>query len=119
MENLPSRSRNRSSSGAKQQDFIVKQEDTLLEFSTIPLGQAESDSISPVVASGFQGKEIHSMGTVMEGPREDCLELIKDCIREALEDVPRLSASIRLDIRPGHTGRIQANVRSVEDKLAS
>lgn len=104
----------------------MKSEDTLVEFSVIPVGHIESDSISPTVAKVAKHikrsnlpSEIHSMGTVLEGPLEECLDLIKECVREALEDVPRVSASIRLDVRPGHPGRMQASVRSVEEKLAS
>lgn len=103
----------------------MKKEDTLVEFSIIPVGQNQSDSISPTVAkvarrikSSNMPNEIHSMGTVVEGQLDDCMDLIKDCVRDALEDVTRVTASIRLDVRPGHAGRIQASVRSVEEKIA-
>lgn len=104
----------------------MKQEDTLIEFSIIPMGHSESDSISPTVAKVADRvkrsnlpSEIHSMGTVVEGSLEECLDMIKSCVREALEDVPRVTASIRLDIRPGHLGRMRESVRSVEEKMAS
>lgn len=104
----------------------MKQENTLIEFSIVPVGHSDSDSISPTVAKVADrvkrsnlASEIHSMGTVVEGPLEECLDLIKDCVREALDDVPRVTASIRLDVRPGHPGRMRESVRSVEEKMAS
>lgn len=102
----------------------MKDKDTLVEFSVVPIGHSETDSIGQTVAkvvkrvkdSGL-ANETHSMGTVVEGGIDQCLDLVKECIGEALKEVPRVTASIRLDVRPGHPGRIEANVRSVEEKL--
>lgn len=98
-------------------------QDTLIEFSVIPIGQNENDSIAPTVAhvvkrvktSGLPS-QVHSLGTVVEGGLDECIDLLKDCLRDALKDAPRVTASVRLDIRPGHPGRIEASVRSVEEK---
>lgn len=101
----------------------MKPEDTLIEFNVIPVGHIENDSISPIIAkvvrkvktSGLPN-EIHSMGTVVEGRLDECLDLVKECIREALKETPRVTASVRLDVRPGHAGRMESSVRSVEEK---
>lgn len=101
----------------------MKEEDTLIEFSIIPVGQNETDSISPTVAKVVKrvktaglASEVHSMGTVVEGRLDQCLDLLKDCVRDALQEAPRVTASIRMDVRPGHSGRIESNVQSVEEK---
>ena len=57
------------------------------------------------------------MGTVVEADLDRCLELVKECIRETLREAPRVTASVRLDVRPDHAGRIQASVKSVEEKI--
>lgn len=101
----------------------MKPEDTLIEFNVVPIGNATNDSISPTVAkvvkhvkqSGLPS-EIHAMGTVVEGCLDECLELVKTCVREVLKEAPRVSASVRIDVRPGHSGRIEGSVRSVEEK---
>lgn len=98
-------------------------EDTLIEFSITPVGDS-SDSMSPVIAkvadrvrgSGMPN-EVHAMGTVVEGQLDDCLDLLKQCLREAMEDKSRLTATVRLDLRPGHSGRIKGSVESVAEKL--
>lgn len=104
----------------------MKESDTLVEFSIVPIGHTEHESTSQTVAKVAKlikhsplSSEIHSMGTVIEGPLDECMDLLKNCLREALTDVPRVTASINIDVRPGHPGRIQGNVRSIEEKLAS
>jgi uncharacterized protein (TIGR00106 family) len=98
-------------------------EDTLVEFSISPLGVG--DSVSPYVArcvkrieaSGLQ-HELHSMGTIVEGSLDECFDLIKTCIREVSKDSSRVTASIKLDLRPGKRGRIQSKVESVRKILS-
>lgn len=94
-----------------------------MEFSIVPI-HTETDSISTTVARVAQvvrqsslPHEIHAMGTIAEGDLDSCLDLVKDCLREALQDVSRVTASVRLDVRPGHAGRLQRSVQSVEEKL--
>lgn len=99
-------------------------EDTLLEFSIIPMGGNGTDSISPTVTKAVKRiktsglpSETHAMGTLVEADLNQCLDLVKACIRDALGEVPRVTASIRLDVRPGHSGRIHASVQSGEEKF--
>lgn len=100
----------------------MQTEDTLLEFSVTPVGHNPTDSIRPTIAkvvkkvktSGLPN-EIHAMGTVVEGELDACLDLVKECVREVLKEGPRVSATVRLDVRPGHPGRMEASVKSVEE----
>src|SRR5690625_1187588 len=102
----------------------MKNENTLLQLSVVPLGKADSDSVSPVVAKTVQkirdsglSTETHSMGTIIEGPLDDCMELIKNCLRDIAKESPRVIASIRIDFRPGHENRMKKNVASVEREI--
>lgn len=98
-------------------------EETLIEFSITPIGGDDSTSISPVVTRAVErvktsglSHEVHAMGTIVEGQLEDCLALVRECVRDALRESPRVAASVRLDVRPGHTGRIEQNVKSVKQQ---
>lgn len=102
----------------------MTQENALIEFSIVPLGKADSDSVSPVVAKAVKliresplPTETHSMGTLVEGPLDDCMELVKNCLREVVKENPRVIASLRIDFRPGHSNRMKKNVDSVERKI--
>jgi uncharacterized protein (TIGR00106 family) len=99
--------------------FRWMKEDTLVEFSITPLGVGES--VSKYVArcteriqkSGLPN-ELHAMGTIVEGSLDECFDLIKGCIRDVLKDSPRVTAAVKVDVRPGKTGRIRAKVEAVE-----
>jgi uncharacterized protein (TIGR00106 family) len=94
-------------------------EDTLVEFSISPLGAGES--VSPYVARCVQkiqksglDHELHSMGTIVEGSLDECFDLIKGCMRDVLKDNSRVTAAIKVDLRPGKRGRIQSKVEAVK-----
>ena len=106
----------------------LKVRDTLAEFSITPLGAPPSPTggVSNFVAHITRGirasgldNELHSMGTIIEGTLEECLDLIKQSIEATLAaGAPRASVAIKMDVRPGHTGRIRGKVESVQKKLA-
>ena len=98
------------------------QEDTLVEFSITPLGVGESVSsyvarCSRLVKQSGLSNELHAMGTIIEGNLDECFDLIKSCIRDVLQDTPRVTAAIKVDVRPGKRGRIRAKVEAVEKIL--
>ncbi len=96
--------------------------DTLMEFSVMPLGAGESIStpiakvVSKVRDSGLP-HQVQPMGTVVESELDACLDLIRASAHEVLQHAPRTMINIRLDIRPGHEGRIQHNVDVVQAKV--
>lgn len=97
-------------------------EDTLLEFSVVPLGIAGSLSAHVARATRIVQKsglpnELHSMGTLVEGDLDRCLDVVKAAVRELLRDSTRVSATIKLDVRPGHRERLRGKVASVERRL--
>lgn len=101
--------------------------DTLVEFSITPLGAPPSPTggvsefvarVTRVVQASGLENELHSMGTIVEGTLDECFELIKQGIRETIKTgAPRASVAIKMDVRPGHTGRIRGKVDSVREKL--
>jgi uncharacterized protein (TIGR00106 family) len=94
----------------------------LLEFSIIPLGQAESVSshvarcVDIVDRSGLE-YGVHAMGTVVEGELDQLLDLLRDCFEELRTDCDRITCTAKFDDRVGSSGRLASKVHSVEEKL--
>ncbi len=94
----------------------------LLEFSVSPLGAGESVSpyvaraVELVAASGLDYR-LHAMGTIVEGELAQVLDLMKRCIEVVAADCSRVTCSAKLDYRLGASGRLNAKVQSVADKL--
>ena len=94
----------------------------LLEFSMFPLDKG--DSLSPFVArsldiidrSGLDYR-CHAMGTILEGEFDRVMEVVKQCFETMAGDCDRVECSIKLDYRKGRSGRLEAKVASVEQKL--
>lgn len=95
----------------------------LLEFSVTPLNRGESVSsyvarcVELVVASGLDYR-LHAMGTIVEGELSTVLDLMRRSIEAVAQDCDRVTCAAKLDFRRGHSGRLDAKVRSVVEKLA-
>ena len=94
----------------------------LLEFSVSPLGAGES--VSPIVARCLQIVEesglpyqLHAMGTLVEGELEAVMDVMRRCVEAVAADHNRVTCTAKLDLRRGHSGRLQAKVASVERQL--
>lgn len=94
----------------------------LLEFSVTPMGTGES--VSPAVARCLEiversglAYQLHAMGTLVEGDLETVLGVMRQCIEAVAADCNRVTCTAKLDLRRGHSGRIQAKVASVERHL--
>jgi uncharacterized protein (TIGR00106 family) len=61
--------------------------------------------------------QLHAMGTLVEGELGQVLDVMKRCIEATVADCPRVTCTAKLDYRRGHSGRLQAKVASVEQKL--
>ncbi|GAB6166466.1 MTH1187 family thiamine-binding protein [Thermostilla marina] len=94
----------------------------LLEFSMYPLDKGES--LSPYVArsldiidqSGLE-YQCHAMGTTLEGEFDQVMEVVRRCFERMSQDCNRIECIIKIDYRAGKSGRLQAKVASVEEKL--
>ena len=94
----------------------------LLEFSMLPLGKGESvsehvaRSLEIVEQSGLDYR-LHAMGTILEGEWDEVFGVVKKCFERMSQDCDRITLTIKADWRRGHSGRLEAKVRSVEEKL--
>lgn len=94
----------------------------LLEFSMSPLGKGESvgkyvaRSLDIIDKSGVAYR-LNPMGTVLEGEWEEVVSVVQRCYERMKKDCNRISCTIKIDYRKGHSGRLQSKVASVEKKL--
>lgn len=94
----------------------------LLEFSLAPLGKQESvseyvaQSLAIVQESGLDYR-LHAMGTILEGEWDEVMGVVKKCFDALVPHASRITCTMKLDYRAGATGRLDAKVQSVQDKL--
>ena len=94
----------------------------LLEFSMSPLGKGESvgmyvaRSLDIIDKSGVDYR-LNPMGTVLEGDWEDVFTVVRQCFDRMRKDCNRISCTIKVDYRKGHSGRLSSKVVSVEKQL--
>ena len=94
----------------------------LLEFSMSPLGKGESvggyvaRSLDIIDKSGVDYR-LNPMGTVLEGDWDKVFDVVRRCFERMRKDCSRISCTIKVDYREGHTGRLQAKTSSVEKRL--
>ncbi|HXX75968.1 MAG TPA: MTH1187 family thiamine-binding protein [Nitrospiraceae bacterium] len=94
----------------------------LLEFSMSPLGKGESvgkyvaRSLDIIDKSGVDYR-LNPMGTVLEGEWDDVFRVVRQCYERMKRDCSRISCTIKVDYRKGHSGRLSSKVASVERHL--
>ena len=94
----------------------------LLEFSMSPLGKGESvskyvsRSLDIIDKSGVPYR-LNPMGTVLEGEWDEVFGVVRKCYERMRKDCNRVSCSIKVDYRKGHSGRLVSKVASVEKTL--
>ncbi|MEC4890000.1 MAG: MTH1187 family thiamine-binding protein [Nitrospira sp.] len=94
----------------------------LLEFSMSPLGKGESvgkyvsRSLDIIDKSGVEYR-LNPMGTVLEGEWDEVFGVVKKCYDRMRKDCGRISCTIKVDYRKGHSGRLVSKVASVEKQL--
>ena len=94
----------------------------LLEFSMSPLGKGESvskyvsRSLDIIDKSGVPYR-LNPMGTVLEGEWDEVFDVVRKCYERMKKDCNRISCSIKVDYRKGHSGRLVSKVASVERTL--
>jgi uncharacterized protein (TIGR00106 family) len=94
----------------------------LAEFSIWPMDKGESVSeyvaraIDIVDRSGLAYK-LGPLGTCIEGEWPDVMRVIEECYEALAKDCNRISCTVKMDWRKGRSGRIDAKVRSVEERL--
>ena len=96
----------------------------IVAFSVTPIGIGEdvgaavAEAVRVVRASGLPN-ETDAMFTVLEGEWDEVMSVVKRAADAVLAIAPRVSISLKADIRPGVTNAITAKVASIEAHLAS
>lgn len=94
----------------------------LLEFSMYPMGVGESvseyvaRSLEIIEASGLPYR-LNPMGTVIEGEWPEVFAVVQKCYERMSRDCNRISCSIKVDWRRDQTGRLDAKIAAVEQRL--
>ncbi len=87
-----------------------------------PLGKGESvgkyvaRSLDIIDKSGVDYR-LNPMGTVLEGEWDDVFRVVRQCYARMKRDCGRISCTIKVDYRKGHSGRLSGKVASVEQRL--
>jgi uncharacterized protein (TIGR00106 family) len=87
-----------------------------------PLGKGESvskyvsRSLDIIDKSGVPYR-LNPMGTVLEGEWDEVFAVVRKCYERMKKDCNRISCSIKVDYRKGHSGRLVSKVASVEKAL--
>ena len=95
----------------------------LVAFSITPLGAGESvgdlvaEAVRVVRASGLPNRT-DAMFTTIEGEWDEVMAVVKQAVDVVAAAAPRVSVSLKADIRPGVTGQLTAKVDDVERRLA-
>ena len=95
----------------------------LVAFSVTPIGigEAVGDAVAEAVrvvrASGLPNRT-DAMFTTIEGEWDEVMAVVKQAVDAVAEVSPRVSLSLKADIRRGVTDALTAKVEYIERKLA-
>jgi uncharacterized protein (TIGR00106 family) len=94
----------------------------LIAFSVSPMGVGEdvadyvADAVRVVRESGLPNRT-DAMFTTVEGDWDEVMAVVKRAVDVVAAKAPRVSVSLKADIRPGVTGALDAKVEAVERRL--
>jgi len=94
----------------------------LVAFSVTPLGVGEdvaeyvADAVRVVRDSGLPNRT-DAMFTTVEGDWDQVMDVVRQAVDAVAAKAPRVSLSLKADVRPGVTGALDAKVEAVERRL--
>ena len=94
----------------------------LVAFSVSPMGVGEdvadyvAEAVRVVRESGLPNRT-DAMFTTIEGDWDEVMDVVKRAVDVVAAKAPRVSVSLKADIRPGVTGALDAKVEAVERRL--
>jgi len=95
----------------------------IVAFSVTPLGVGEdvadyvADAVRVVRASGLPN-QTDAMFTTIEGEWDEVMAVVKGACDAVAARAPRVSVTLKADIRPGVTGGLDSKMASLERHLA-
>src|SRR5437763_5111690 len=97
----------------------------LVAFSVTPIGSATAsvggavaDAVRVVRESGLPNRT-DAMFTTVEGDWDEVMDVVKRAVEAVAAKAPRVSVTLKADIRPGVAGALDAKVEAVERYLES
>jgi uncharacterized protein (TIGR00106 family) len=96
----------------------------IVAFSVTPLGvgpdvaQYVADAVRVVRDSGLPSRT-DAMFTSIEGDWDEVMAVVKAAVDVVAAQAPRVSVTLKADIRPGVTGGLESKVTRVERLLAA
>jgi uncharacterized protein (TIGR00106 family) len=94
----------------------------LVAFSVTPLGVGDSvgdlvaEAVRVVRASGLPHRT-DAMFTTIEGEWDEVMAVVKQAVDAVAAHAPRVSVSLKADVRPGVTDALTAKVEHIERAL--
>jgi uncharacterized protein (TIGR00106 family) len=94
----------------------------LVAFSVTPLGVGEdvaeyvADAVRVVRDSGLPNRT-DAMFTTVEGDWDEVMGVVKQAVDAVAAKAPRVSLSLKADVRPGVAGALDAKVEALERYL--
>jgi uncharacterized protein (TIGR00106 family) len=94
----------------------------LVAFSVTPLGVGEdvadyvADAVRVVRESGLPNRT-DAMFTTVEGDWDEVMDVVRRAVDAVAAKAPRVSLSLKADVRPGVTRALEAKVEAVERRL--
>ena len=95
----------------------------LVAFSVTPIGVGEdvaeyvADAVRVVRESGLPNRT-DAMFTTVEGDWDEVMDVVRHAVEAVAAKAPRVSLSLKADLRPGVTGALDSKVEAVERHLA-
>jgi len=94
----------------------------LVAFSVTPIGVGESvgdvvaEAVRVVRASGLPNRT-DAMFTTIEGEWDEVMAVVKQAVDAVAAMAPRVSVTLKADVRPGVTGALDSKVEHIERAL--
>ncbi len=94
----------------------------LVAFSVTPLGVGEAvasyvaDAVQVVRDSGLANRT-DAMFTTIEGDWDEVMDVVKRAVEAVAARAPRVSLTLKADVRPAVTGALESKVESLERYL--
>lgn len=95
----------------------------LMEFAMFPTDKGDSVSayvsrVIKMIRETAPDYRLTAMGTIIETENlDEALEIVKKAHAILDENSGRIYSTIKLDIRKGHSNRLEGKISSVEDKI--
>ena len=96
----------------------------LVAFSVTPIGVGEgvaeqvAEAVRVVRESGLPNRT-DAMFTTIEGEWDEVMAVVKQAVDAVAARAPRVSVTLKADIRPGVTGALQGKMDALEEYLRS